>query len=401
MLRSMILWLIALVLLASLAVVGYYQGAVRVAFSLVGLLVAALVAVPLSGLIRPILPPFGITHPVVIAFLAPAIVYVLVLVIFKSSALLVHKKLETWMKYHASDTQRLLYERMISRVGICLGVANAFVYLVLISVVAYTLGYFTMQVSTPGQDGFGLRMLNSYNEALDRTGMVRAAAHYSPATGFYCDACDLIGDIFHNPLLQGRLSSYPPFLTLSEKSEFSALAGVEFQRFWQGEKTLAQIREHPQLGPMIQDVELYNSLLAMNDGDLKDLTTYFETGVSPKYEEDKILGRWRFDFRQSYNATKRSKPTAGVNEIMRIRKFLEALRNTTFLATVDHKAELKLALPQATTTVQGTWKNNGGGMFGLRMQDSGKSIDVEARVQGRRLSFSWIGFSFVLERVAR
>lgn len=395
----MVLWLIALALLVGQGIVAFYQGAIRVTASLVGLLLGAMLAVPLSGWVQPLLAPFGLTHPVVVGFVAPAIVYVVILALIKVGALFLHKKVDTWMRYNASDTQRRLYERLMARAGICVGVGNAFVYLHLIGMVAYTLGYFTTQVATPGQDGFWLGMLNRLNEDLRSSGMVRAAAYLSPAKPLYYDACDLIGDIFHNPLLQGRLANYPPFLTLADRAEFKPLGEVQFQRFWQGSKTFGEVWHREELAPLIRDETLYKDLLAMLGGDLTDLTTYFRTGVSPKYEEDKILGRWRFDFTYSFRATRRSKPNASLNEIAKMRKVLEALRNTTLLATVDHRAVLKLSLGQELT-VNGTWKNNGGGRFGLRMQEPGKStVEVEARIEGRRLYFSWLGYQLVLRRV--
>jgi hypothetical protein len=288
---------------------------------------------------------------------------------------------------------------MNARIGICLGVVNAFVYLVLISVVAYTLGYFTTQVAKPDNDGFALRMLNHLNNNLRDTGFVRAAAHFSPAGGFYYDACDLLGDIFANPLRQGKLSSYPPFLPLTERDEFKKLGEMEFQKFWQGRPSLGEAWNDEQLKPLITDGELYTNVVAMLEGDLKDLTGYFETGRSPKYEEDKILGRWKFDSALSYSYTKRNKPEMTLNEMRRIRTLLAGLKDTTFLATVDKKAVLRIALPGRPVAVQGTWKNNGGGRFGLRMRDpDNRSVDVETRVDNDRLTFAWLGSTFVMER---
>jgi hypothetical protein len=396
----MVLWLIALALLVGQGIVAYYQGAIRVTASLVGLLLGAMLAVPLGRVVEPMLAPFGLTHPVLVSFVAPAVVYAVILALFKTGALLLHKKVDTWMRYNASDTQRRLYERLAARVGICVGVANAFVYLQLIGMVAYTLGYFTTQVASPGQDGFWLGMLNRLNEDLRASGMIRAAAYLSPAKPSYYDACDLLGDIFHNPLLQGRLANYPPFLSLSERPEFKPLGEVQFQRFWQAAKTFGDVWHRQELQPLLKDENLYKELWAMLGGDLSDLTTYFRTGVSPKYEDDKILGRWQFDFRYSFTATRRSKPNASLNEIARFRKVLESLRGTSFVATVDQKAVLKVNLANQQVTVQGSWKNKGGGRFALRMQEPGKSsVEVEARVEGRRLYFSWLGYQLVLQRI--
>src|SRR2546428_12872107 len=127
----MILWIFAGCLLAVVALIGYYQGAIRVAFSLVGLFLAAVLAIPLAGLLKPIFSIFGLTHPLLLAFIAPAATYALILIIFKSSALAVHKKIDTHYKYKESDTQRLLWERLNARLGIRLGLGKAASYLFL------------------------------------------------------------------------------------------------------------------------------------------------------------------------------------------------------------------------------------------------------------------------------
>ena len=56
----MIFWLLALVLLASLAGLGYRQGAIRMAFSSVGILLGALLAGPLGKLLKPLLIGLGL-----------------------------------------------------------------------------------------------------------------------------------------------------------------------------------------------------------------------------------------------------------------------------------------------------------------------------------------------------
>ena len=111
----MFIWIIALVLFASLGIVGFYQGALRATFSLIGLLVAALLAMPLSGVVAAILRIFGLEHPVILGFLSPFVAYLIVLIGFKCAALAVHKKLDTHYKYHTSDTLRMLFERMNAR----------------------------------------------------------------------------------------------------------------------------------------------------------------------------------------------------------------------------------------------------------------------------------------------
>src|SRR5207247_2443385 len=98
-----------------------------------------------------------------------------------SSALAVHKKIDTHYKYKESDTQRLLWERVNARLGICLGLANATVYLFLLAVVAYVLGYFTIQVSGSEMDSVWVKMVNAVAGDLKKTGVDKAAAPFIPA----------------------------------------------------------------------------------------------------------------------------------------------------------------------------------------------------------------------------
>jgi len=62
----MTIWLLALLLLASLAGLGYRQGAIRVGISFVGILLGALLAPPLGHLLRPVLAATGLKNPVLL-----------------------------------------------------------------------------------------------------------------------------------------------------------------------------------------------------------------------------------------------------------------------------------------------------------------------------------------------
>ena len=73
----MTIWLLAILLVASVAALGYRQGAIRVAFSLVGILTGALLAVPLGNLLRPLVVMFGAKNPLVAYLLPPVIVFII------------------------------------------------------------------------------------------------------------------------------------------------------------------------------------------------------------------------------------------------------------------------------------------------------------------------------------
>src|SRR5512140_3002455 len=97
------IWLLALLLLASLAGLGYRQGAIRVAFSFVGIVVGALLAVPLGHLVGRLLGVFGVKDPVLVWALGPIIVFVLISAGFYFAAAGVYRKVDVYLRYKAGD----------------------------------------------------------------------------------------------------------------------------------------------------------------------------------------------------------------------------------------------------------------------------------------------------------
>lgn len=397
----MLIWTIALLLFVSLGVVGFYQGAVRVAFSFVGLVAGFLLAMPLGGIFGSLYKLFGVEHPVVLSLLGPFTAYVAILVAFKAGGFAVHKQVDTYYKYKASDTVRLLFERMNSRVGIAVGMLNAFAYVVLLSVVIYTIGYFTIQVSSPDKDPFFSRTFNKLVVDLQKTGMDKAVAKFLPKSQKYYDGADVLGSIFLNPALQARLSTYPVFLLLGERQEFKAIADNNaFQEFWIKGPSMQEFRGHDLIRPLVETRDWYNNFDTMLGGDFKDLRIYLETGKSPKFDDERILGRWEIDAVQSFNLAKRRKPNMNLQEIKRTRLILATVfRNATLTATPDKKLYLKMpGLPNARSSATGNWEPKSSGGYTLSVSEGEKTVEVEALVDGNRLSFTKDGYGLVFEK---
>jgi hypothetical protein len=394
----MILWIIGLVVLACVAIVGFYQGALRVAFSFLGLLLAALLASPVGSLLKPLIVILGLKNPVAVGFVAPFAAFVLVLVIFKCAALAVHKKVAAWYKYKSTDTQRMLWERMNARVGISLGLANGLIYFFAICTVLYALGYLTVQVSS-GNDSWAVRLVNRLNDDLKTTGMDKAVAPFMPKSDLYYDASDVVADIFHTPLLQNRLANYPPLLLAGEKEEFKPLLDPGFQGQWlKSELSFGAFVNHEKVKPLVENREVVTNVLGMLGGDLKDLKTYLQTGKSPKFDDEKILGRWAFDFKASMAAARRKTPTMGSAEIRKLRAALGAFAKSTLIATVDQKAILKMpSVKGGKGTVQGRWKNTNGAYSINIGGGGGQQLDLEAQVDGRSIIFTREGTVLVFE----
>ena len=243
---GMTIWVLALVLLASLAGLGYRQGVIRVAFSLIGIFISALLAGPLSGLFKPLLPHLGIHNPVAVWLLAPLVVFVILLSLFKSAGFFVNRKVDVYYKYKTDELQQMLWSRLNHRLGMCLGLVNGLVYLVLISFVIYDFSYWTAQWTVNGASPDGesrsVRMLNQMGHDLESTGLAKVARAVDPLPEIYFKAADLAGLLYQNPQLSDRLADYPPFISLDERDDFKQLAqDNDFQDAWKNHAPAGQL----------------------------------------------------------------------------------------------------------------------------------------------------------------
>lgn len=393
----MYLWILALVLVIALGVVGFYQGALRAAFSFVGLLVAAAAARPVGVVFDFVLPALGLSHPAVLAFISPVLGFIVVLAAFKLGAFAVHKKVDTWYKYKGSDTERLLWERLNARVGIPLGICNATIYVLLLGNLIYSIGYFTTQMATDRGESWVVNVVNRLARDVQSTGMIKPISPFNSATEAYFDASDVLADLFHSPLLQNRLANYPIFLTLGDQPDFKPFSDPKFQEQWASGMSLREFASHETVKPVLQNAQLFTNVLELIRPDLKDLKIYLETGVSPKYDEEKILGRWQFNFRASIAEARRRKPTIGPAELKRLRALLGTVfNNATLVATVDNKAILKLPAAQGRTT-EGIWKSAGGGQYLIQVSEGAAKGELQATVDGRRMTFVRDGIALVFD----
>ena len=401
----MTIWLLALLLMGCLAGVGYQQGAIRVAISFVGIVVAALLAGPLAKLVRPVPSAVGVANPVLLWALAPFIGFVLVLTAFKIGALAAHKKVDVYFKYKAGDLRLALFNRINARLGLCLGLLNAVAYLVLISFVIHTFSYWTVQMASSDDDPRRLRILNRLGRDLDSTGMSRVAAAIDPLPEVIYDVADLTGLIYQNPGTEARLSRYPGFISLGFKQEFQDLGqDTTFTELRLKHGPIKEVLDHPKAQAIVNNPvllrEVWNTLLP----DLNDLSAFLSTGKSAKYDSEPLLGRWRFDVTGSVNAYRRLKPNVPNADMVKFRRFLaERFPKTVVVAAPDHQVVLRNmpqlkqqpGQPQSAEVqppMQGKWKGaNGDYEFELASGTDQRT----AKIEGNYLVVSGDGMPLV------
>src|SRR5881396_1237501 len=103
----MTIWILAALLFGFFAWMGYAKGAIRVLVMLAGLILAALVALPLTPVVKPLFPMMGVTSPYLLWVLPPVAVFVLVQLLFAGLAFLAHHQVSLHFKYKTDDLHRL------------------------------------------------------------------------------------------------------------------------------------------------------------------------------------------------------------------------------------------------------------------------------------------------------
>jgi hypothetical protein len=359
-------WLIALVCMGLVGVAGYYQGPVRGAFSFFGLVFGAVLAGPLSPLTKHLLPVIGLVHPVWGIFVPQAIAFLLVLIIFKIAGQVFHQKIAVYFKYKADDVTRLSWQQMYSRVGFCVGMLNGSIYFLLLMVPIYVGGYFTAEAQTSEGDPASARFLTQTRAELQKVKLDHVVAAYDPTPPQVYKAADIATLVLHNPLLEARLSHYPPLLQLAEQPEFKSLANdVPLQQLIQTQAKAGKIIEYPKVQAIVTNAAITAEVSALIGNDLDDLQGFLMTGQSAKYDSEPILGIWTGDRAGTMTQARRRQP--GMTPLQLREKeqnIYPILEGLSLTAIPNGQMILKKSTPNNpdnTVVATGTWKREGAG----------------------------------------
>ena len=333
-LLGMSMWILAIVLILLFAGLGFGQGAIRTAISLVGLIIAAYVAVPLGGLIRPVLSPMGVTNPVWLTLIPPLVAFLLVYIVISGLSFFAHHKVYLIYKYRRDDVDRIRWERANRHSGAALGVLTGSIVFLIVSGLIYAAGYLTVQISADNNPST-INFINSVREDMAESGFDKAAAKFQPAPQTYYETANVLGLLYHNPLLQSRLATYPGLLTLGQRAEFQEIGNdKEYNDLVFGKAPVTAIIDHPRTQAILGNREIMDQLKAV---DRKDLEEYLRTGKSAKYEEQEILGIWNLDKDAVLTFLRKSNPDIRARELRMLKQALEMVPMISLIATPENK----------------------------------------------------------------
>jgi hypothetical protein len=356
-------WIIALLCLGVSGLAGWHFGPVRAAFSFVGLVMAALLAGPLSPLTKHLLPLFGLKHPVWGIFVPQLIAFLVVLIIFKFAGHALHEKIAFRFKYKVDDRARINWERLYARLGLCVGLLNGTVYFILLLIPVYAAGYFTTEAAADNAP-LGAKLLTSTRAQLGHLNMDRVLAAYDPTPRQVYQAADIATLVLHNPLLESRLGHYPTFLQLGERKEFQDLTTDPALQQLVAEGKIIDVINYPKVQALLTNAAVTRDVSAMIGNDLDDLQQYLATGQSPKFESETILGVWDIDRPASLAQERRRHPGLTPLQVKQIQMDMyPIIAGLSLTALPDHHIILKKLDPSSlnkSIVAAGTWKREEG-----------------------------------------
>lgn len=334
----MLIWISMFLIFGVLAILGFYQGAVRFLVSLAGMLAGAVLAPVGSIFISPVLSWVGVKHPVWMTVLSLLIAFGVVYMIGLALAEFVHRKVEHYFKYKAEDLTRIRWERLNRRLGIPLGLVTAAAWILPLSLVVYVTGYPTLQLSLNDNATGVYNYINSARQSLQSTGLDKTASRFDPMPEQYYEISDLLGLLYQNPILMSRLAKYPPFLRAGEDAALTTFGSdKEYMDLLLSKGDIAQIVQHPNTIPLLTAGGAY---MAATGVELKDLHEYLKTGKSAKYDNEKILGRWKINVRATIAQARKKNPDMSSTEMAGLRASTGFLNTVSLLATTDEKVIL-------------------------------------------------------------
>lgn len=337
----MIMWIAALVLMTLTVVLGYRAGAIRAGFSFIGLVAGVILAMPLAPMFNWVLPLFSFGGPLVPKFGSPIIAFFAVSWVFKALAAFVHRKVDHHYRYSRDDAHRAVWEVMHRRLGACLGALNGLIYFLVFSLVIAVFGYPTIQMGGGESNSKVLSFVGNAAVDLQATHMDKVVASFNPAPEKYFDTTDILGLLHHNRSLIDRLENYPVFAAMAEEPMYRSLgADKELQSMIKGTATFSEIWDNPKVQEVVTNTDLVTKVLEI---DVADLKQYLETGVSPHFEKEKLLGRWSYDGPATLRMNKGLRPDVPASTWFRVKnELLERFDDTIFTAFADSKTKLQL-----------------------------------------------------------
>jgi len=340
----MTIWILAVIVMVSVSLAGWRQGAIRAAIAFVGILFAALLARPLGHLFHPLLPHLGFSNPITAWAIAPIVGFIVASIPLKVAAHYIHHRVEHFYKYHAGELRQALWTRVNARLGICIGLLNGATYFILVSFFIFNFSYWTTQASPENSSQpMMIKLVNSMGEGMQSSGFSRTASAVGTLPPNFYKLADLTGLLMQNPQLGARVAQYPGLTSLWHRDDLQSLTtDATLTNALASGAALTDITSDSSVQALLKNKEQTEMVEDAVVTNLDDFTVYLNTGKSAKYGSEPIVGSWVFNPAVTLAWVRQGDPKMSNNEMRALRALWpQAYGQTTLLMTGDNQVYVK------------------------------------------------------------
>ncbi len=443
----MIMWLILIALVGALGWLGGRLGAVRMSINILGLMVSTWAGFKFGPKLMNTFAKIGDGGNPLLLYLAPVLVVFLVsYIVFLCLSYVTGDQVYLYYKYKIIDDKRMAWEKMNSKVGMCLGVASAITHFAVLGLLVYTMGYWTTQLHGEGggssgsgsssggsssskakkvpSGGGGMSTLvsiaNPLRASLAKSGLEKFIASLDPLPANFYALADVVGLVYHNPSAARRFLSYPGTIGLAELPEFQAMAADDFQTTWAAKPELPNLLITAQSRALFKNLTL---LKQVTEIDAKDAYDYLLNGKSDKYKDEPILGRWEIHLRSTLPLVGTNNPAvlSDIATLSMLRQNMARLVNDiALLATPESQVLIKGRFenekplvdmlngrvpsvrtnsPNTKTLITGTWKKEAGnGKYSVTFGTGSAKAESLEIAQNKSMTLSFSGGTLIFTK---
>lgn len=410
----MITWIVALVLIGLLSFLGKFIGLVRMGCITIGVYLGIVLGLTLNKSVQPYMEKINAASVLGIHALPPLLILLVTMIVMVIVGQVLHIQVLMFFKKKRGEAARAAWDDMQKKVGIPLG-GMAGVGLTLVFIVyVYTLGYWSSKVDNGGSNHQVLQVLTKLHGDLKSSGFRKLAAALQPLPDAYYKAADVAGLVFENPQCIPRLISYPGLFWINEMAETQALrADSNFTSVFERRGDLWPAMMS---APVWQTLQKESYLSVLKGFDYMDLFEYLQTGVSPAYQDEPIVGKWNVLVLPTMIRMKSNFPNAPIDGLVLLKRFMDkSMRSTTVLVGPNKQIIIKAPLKDAqelanilrvrpralkagslSNVANGEWQN--AGTFDYQVTFAGNTGPAKVRANGEELELDFYGGTLILRR---
>ena len=318
----MLMWVLAIVLVGGFAFLGFQLGGIRSTVGLIGALIGLALATTLGALAAPLLPKLGVQSLTWMLVLPSLVGFSVVWLASLGAGFAAHRPVELHFKYREDDPTRKAFEVMNNAIGLFVGMLTGVILLFAVAKPIYGEAYLTTQIHSETEPA-PIGLINSVRSGMASTGWDRTFAPLDRTPAKFNEVADLLGLLYANPALTNRIVDYPPFLALVEMQEVSDILGdPDYLKLLQDQAGFTALLNNSKTQAILNNRDIVDQLKKL---DLTDLRKFLETGTSPKYADERLLGRWRPDMAAIVTDARRKRANLGFADLKNLRMAINAI----------------------------------------------------------------------------